>query len=1069
MVVSETTGKDSSRRGSSASPIRERLRRKPRQDWLITVGQGRSPARTLRRESKGRATSRSPGRSKKFDSARLSFGGLEQDPKARRSRSPPQADDGTPSSPTTPEPRSRKQRPGLSPSSTGSLKGRPLTSPMLLASVTSAATAPPTAASSTGKRRSPAFLRSAAGVDGDKAGSPFGRSVELRPPSPSSTPVSPSTAAAVPKTDWLAAAISGGRGESGGEEAAGAQTTTTTIAEGKFHSTGGIKVAAEERNAKLSSLLLLSPGKEYWADRLAAKGPRDSGSPQSLARSKDRNSSFGWGGEDVSSSPPARGQNDAPSYTDRGQQHQEGANGGPTSAGSPRKKDFRSFTAVKKVVPLSSVGGGGTSPSVWSTQAFTSPGGGGVAERRGRLDLSPWRARKPGQGLSPPRQASPSSSPRSLAKGDWRRGPAGLRPDQAGASRSLSPLAGGRAAGASRSLSPLAGGRAAGFGKTSSVRFGRGIDPLGAGFGAGSRGASSSTRQVSQAEPASPLLSLIGGYSSSSSSSGGSGARRPRATPSTLPSVTSGGGSGCGDATVVVAQDADGLEQATTGRPLCDGKPEEAADEASGDGGVTAGDDSAAAAAAVVQMPESCGAEEEEASADADDDGANGKAEGGALFAEREEASGEGRAEGDASDGTAGLMTVETKDFGETSGCTSVVNPAGAEHDNPLRPTLVVTSRPSPLRAQLQSPITQDPSPCTSDGLHFAVSDGIPPDGGPGGDAAGQLPPSPQATAAVVSEDSRPPLHGNGGGFTGHVPPGVRIVGRTAAGEQPGAASGGGSDGGGGGALAGEAPAGRRDHAALSWSPSLVCSEGGGTGPPRGGEVKLFVSTPTGEGDASDLSLWVTTRGSEEGGGEGAATSGDGAASPLPSPPSVRLSPVAVKSLEDDDPGIDAGDDASTAVDLEEEDLEKDLRNGLGFGAKNALEGRSGDGEGGASGEAENEAEALLQEEGATRCLLQPSVGYEAAEEAGGVNEGPETAVSQGEVENAAEGLSGPDVPLLDSSKTIPSTAAKMAANVEKTEVGGMEGPWEAVARVFCGIFNFCRPSGGEGGQGGNK
>lgn len=78
MVVSETTGKDSSRRGSSASPIRERLRRKPRQDWLVTVGQGRSPARTLRRESKGRATSRSPGRSKKFDSARLSFGGLEQ-------------------------------------------------------------------------------------------------------------------------------------------------------------------------------------------------------------------------------------------------------------------------------------------------------------------------------------------------------------------------------------------------------------------------------------------------------------------------------------------------------------------------------------------------------------------------------------------------------------------------------------------------------------------------------------------------------------------------------------------------------------------------------------------------------------------------------------------------------------------------------------------------------------------------------------------------------------------------------------------------------------------------------
>lgn len=298
------------------------------------------------------------------------------------------------------------------------------------------------------------------------------------------------------------------------------------------------------------------------------------------------------------------------------------------------------------------------------------------------------------------------------------------------------------------------------------------------------------------------------------------------------------------------------------------------------------------------------------------------------------------------------------------------------------------------------------------------------------------------------------------------MPPGVRVVGRTAVGQQPGAASGGGSDGGGGGgALAGEAPAGRRDRAALSSSPSSVCSEGGGTGPPRGGEVKLFVSTPTGEGDASDLSLWVTTRGSEEGGGEGAATPGDGAASPLPSPPSVRLSPVAVKSLEDDNPGIDAGDGASTAVDLEEEDLEKDLGNGLGVGAKTALEARSGDWEGGASGEVDYEAEVLLEEEGATRCLLPPSAGSEAAEEAGDDNKDPETAVSQGEVESAAESLSGADVPLLDSSNTIPSTTAKTAATVEKTEVGGMEGPWEAVARVFCGIFNFCRPPGGEGGQ----
>lgn len=75
MVVSEASAKD--RRRSSVSPIREKVRRKPRQDWLVAVGQGHSPARTLTRESRGRRNSKSP-RTKKFDSARLSFGGLEQ-------------------------------------------------------------------------------------------------------------------------------------------------------------------------------------------------------------------------------------------------------------------------------------------------------------------------------------------------------------------------------------------------------------------------------------------------------------------------------------------------------------------------------------------------------------------------------------------------------------------------------------------------------------------------------------------------------------------------------------------------------------------------------------------------------------------------------------------------------------------------------------------------------------------------------------------------------------------------------------------------------------------------------
>ena len=41
----------------------------------MAVGQGHSPARTLRRESRGAG---SKPRRKKFDTARLSFGGLEQ-------------------------------------------------------------------------------------------------------------------------------------------------------------------------------------------------------------------------------------------------------------------------------------------------------------------------------------------------------------------------------------------------------------------------------------------------------------------------------------------------------------------------------------------------------------------------------------------------------------------------------------------------------------------------------------------------------------------------------------------------------------------------------------------------------------------------------------------------------------------------------------------------------------------------------------------------------------------------------------------------------------------------------
>lgn len=74
MVVSGATSREP---GGSWSPA-DRARRKPRQEWLVAIGQGRSPARTLRRESKGSSKNRRSSGRKKFDKARLSFGGLEK-------------------------------------------------------------------------------------------------------------------------------------------------------------------------------------------------------------------------------------------------------------------------------------------------------------------------------------------------------------------------------------------------------------------------------------------------------------------------------------------------------------------------------------------------------------------------------------------------------------------------------------------------------------------------------------------------------------------------------------------------------------------------------------------------------------------------------------------------------------------------------------------------------------------------------------------------------------------------------------------------------------------------------
>lgn len=64
------------RRSSSLSPTRDRGRRKPRQEWLVAVGQGQSPNST--RHLDPGSSSNSPARKKKFDVNSLSFTGLER-------------------------------------------------------------------------------------------------------------------------------------------------------------------------------------------------------------------------------------------------------------------------------------------------------------------------------------------------------------------------------------------------------------------------------------------------------------------------------------------------------------------------------------------------------------------------------------------------------------------------------------------------------------------------------------------------------------------------------------------------------------------------------------------------------------------------------------------------------------------------------------------------------------------------------------------------------------------------------------------------------------------------------
>lgn len=437
----------------------------------------------------------------------------EQDP--RRPQSPLPADDGTDarqpcSPPATPSPRPRRNRPDFSPSSAASARASSRRHP-------ATATSP----------RSPG---GGDGSPGGRRGSPSRRSPAQAPASPREEDL---------KTDWLSAAKSGNRsssgstGSSGGE--GGADGLAAAAASGGANDDGNGDSPAD---AKLNSLLVLSPGKEYWAGRLAAKGPRESSeSPQAATTGRKTTAGAAAGGGSSKSrayagvdadtalcsprevSPlryPARKERNMP-LRHAGRQHrhqhqQEGPRGNEnaSSVGSlaGSKKEFSSFTAGRKVsAPLSPGGGGGGTSSAWSAQQTSTrdgPGGGR------RADPSPWRTLQKGEVWSPSsRQVSPSTLSWSPAKGQRRRdfSPASARvargdaPAPAAAAATAAayhPAAKQKSGGAAASLSLSPAGVGLGFRGTSPARRSPRRESVGPGFAGGGLSASPPQRQVRQ-------------------------------------------------------------------------------------------------------------------------------------------------------------------------------------------------------------------------------------------------------------------------------------------------------------------------------------------------------------------------------------------------------------------------------------------------------------------------------------------------------------------------------------------------------------------------------------------
>lgn len=333
----------------------------------------------------------------------------------------------------------------------------------------------------------------------------------------------------------------------------------------------------------------------------------------------------------------------------------------------------------------------------------------------------------------------------------------------------------------------------------------------------------------------------------------------------------------------------------------------------------------------------------------------------------------------------------------------------------------------------------------------------------------------------VPAVGSKSPGRGDRTSFScAHAPPGVETlpvipgsVGGGGGGGDGGGGRGGGSgngdggdagrgdgDGGsvGGGGRVSGSDSGRRGRSStlsrrVSAGSSSSSSAGGGggcctaAGQATGEEgVKLRVSTPTGDGGASDLSLWITLRG-----GEAAVDKGEGGDFSISPPLTSSPAPTAVGSdLEDDAVNGMVGRPSSSSSSGVAAAVARGAEGAVGFAAVDAIVANS-------KALRKNTTLPL------TREAIQEATG-------GGGGCAPISRVTI--AARTDEEDVGDAVPLLDRSqvgymsdrvgregrKGCANSAESWGPDREEEKTGGWEGFWQALSSTFCGMFDFCRP-----------